>query len=61
MQQLERNTDGFRLHHVEVYNWGTFHHKIWTLELDGQNGLLTGEIGDIIIFLVFVVLFFVRI
>ncbi|WP_295354684.1 ATP-binding protein [uncultured Succinivibrio sp.] len=46
MQQLERNTDGFRLHHVEIYNWGTFHHKIWTLELDGQNGLLTGEIGS---------------
>lgn len=46
MLDLERNTDGFRLERVEIFNWGTFHHKIWTLELDGQNGLLTGEIGS---------------
>lgn len=24
---------GFRLHRVEVYNWGTFHNKVWTLPL----------------------------
>ncbi len=46
MQDTERNTDGYRLKRVEVYNWGVFHHKIWSLELDGQNGLLTGEIGS---------------
>ena len=37
---------GFRLHRIEVYNWGTFHKRAWSLELDGQNGLLTGDIGS---------------
>ena len=36
---------GFRLHRVEVFNWGTFG-GFWTLRLDGENGLLTGEIGS---------------
>ncbi|KMQ51864.1 Chromosome segregation, SMC-like protein [Chitinispirillum alkaliphilum] len=37
---------GFRLSRAEVYNWGTFHQKVWTLSLEGKNGLLTGDIGS---------------
>ncbi len=37
---------GFRLKRLEVYNWGTFHNRIWELKLDGLNGLLTGDIGS---------------
>lgn len=37
---------GFRLARLEVYNWGTFHRHVWTLTLDGNNSLLTGDIGS---------------
>lgn len=37
---------GFRMQRLEVLNWGTFHKKIWTLELNGKNALLTGDIGS---------------
>jgi len=37
---------GVRLHAVEIYNWGTFDKQIWRLELDGDNALLTGDIGS---------------
>ena len=37
---------GFRLTRLELYNWGTFHDRVWTLNLNGQNSLLTGEIGS---------------
>ncbi len=37
---------GFRLQRLEVFNWGTFDGRIWTLRLDGRNGLLTGDIGS---------------
>ena len=37
---------GFRLHRLEVFNWGTFDGRVWTLTLDGKNGLLTGDIGS---------------
>ena len=37
---------GFRLHRVELYNWGTFHERVWTLHTRGRNALLTGEIGS---------------
>ena len=37
---------GFRLHRVEVYNWGTFHGKVWSLYPQGDNALLTGDIGS---------------
>lgn len=52
MQQtsLEFLTDdalaGFRLHRFEVFNWGTFDGSVWVLSLDGENGLLTGDIGS---------------
>ena len=37
---------GFRLHRLEVFNWGTFDGRVWTLELAGRNNLLTGDIGS---------------
>src|SRR3989344_1735649 len=37
---------GFRLHRFEVYNWGTFHNKVWSLRPNGDNTLLTGDIGS---------------
>jgi uncharacterized protein YPO0396 len=37
---------GFRLQRLEVYNWGTFDGRVWTLRLDGKNSLLTGDIGS---------------
>lgn len=36
---------GFRLHTVELYNWGTFHGQVWQLCLDGNTTLLTGING----------------
>ncbi len=37
---------GFRLHRFELYNWGTFHDRIWSLFPRGENTLLTGDIGS---------------
>ena len=37
---------GFRLQRLEVLNWGTFDKQVWTLQLDGKNALLTGDIGS---------------
>ncbi len=37
---------GFRLDRLEVYNWGTFDEKVWSLEPNGQNLLVTGDIGS---------------
>ena len=37
---------GFRLHHFEVLNWGTFHERVWRLHPGGDNMLLTGDIGS---------------
>jgi len=37
---------GFRLMRLEVFNWGTFDSRVWTLQLNGKNGLLTGDIGS---------------
>jgi len=37
---------GYRLHRLEVLNWGTFDRRVWTLNLDGRNALLTGDIGS---------------
>lgn len=33
---------GFRLQYMEVYNWGTFHEKIFKINPQGNNSLLTG-------------------
>lgn len=37
---------GFRLHRFEVYNWGTFHQRVWRMQPGGDNMLLTGDIGS---------------
>lgn len=37
---------GFRLHSLELYNWGTFHNQVWRLQPDGNTSLLTGENGS---------------
>lgn len=37
---------GFRLQRLEVFNWGTFDSRVWTLNLEGRNALLTGDIGS---------------
>lgn len=37
---------GFRLHRLEVLNWGTFDKRIWRFDLNGRNALLTGNIGS---------------
>ncbi|WP_342374549.1 ATP-dependent exonuclease SbcCD, C subunit-like protein [Myxococcus stipitatus] len=37
---------GFRLRRFEVFNWGTFHQRSWHLDLQGESGLLTGDIGS---------------
>lgn len=37
---------GYRLHRVEIYNWGTFDKYVWELEPDGSTSLLTGDIGS---------------
>ena len=36
------DTAGFRLQYMEIYNWGTFHEKIFRMEPQGNNALLTG-------------------
>jgi len=37
---------GCRLQRLEVLNWGTFDHKVWSFEVGGRNALLTGDIGS---------------
>lgn len=37
---------GFRLQRLEVFNWGTFHGRVWSLYPEGRNCLLTGDIGS---------------
>lgn len=37
---------GYRLQALEVYNWGTFHHKVWHILPHSENALLTGDIGS---------------
>ena len=48
--ELEFMTDdrlaGFRLQRLEVFNWGTFDGRVWTLRLGGKNVLLTGGNGS---------------
>jgi uncharacterized protein YPO0396 len=40
------STTGFRLQRLEVLNWGTFDRRVWQLNTNGHNGLLTGDIGS---------------
>lgn len=36
------NKAGFRLQYMEVYNWGTFNEKVFRINPQGNNSLLTG-------------------
>jgi uncharacterized protein YPO0396 len=46
LSSVAHQRTGYRLHRVEVYNWGTFDKNIWSISLDGQTSLLTGDIGS---------------
>lgn len=35
-------TSGYRLSYMEIFNWGTFHNKVYRIEPQGNNSLLTG-------------------
>ena len=37
---------GYRLHTLEVFNWGTFDQRVWRLAPGGDTALLTGDIGS---------------
>ncbi len=37
---------GVRLERLEVFNWGTFDARVWSLEPRGRNVLVTGDIGS---------------
>lgn len=37
---------GFRLQYLEVFNWGTFNKVRWQIQPNGNNALLTGDIGS---------------
>jgi uncharacterized protein YPO0396 len=41
-----RPASDFGCNRLEVLNWGTFDQRVWRYELDGRNGLLTGDIGS---------------
>ena len=42
----EPDLNGFRLFRLEVFNWGTFDGRIWSLKPRGETSLLTGENGS---------------
>ncbi|MGC8529647.1 MAG: ATP-binding protein [Leptospirillia bacterium] len=37
---------GYRLERFELYNWGTFTDRVWSLSPRGENVLVTGDIGS---------------
>lgn len=37
---------GYRLAHLEVFNWGTFDKQVWRFTPAAQTALLTGDIGS---------------
>jgi uncharacterized protein YPO0396 len=38
--------DGFRLDRAEIYNWGTFNGRVWTIVAGGETTLMTGDVGS---------------
>lgn len=44
--EIVRPREGFRLQRLEIYNWGTFHGRVWTIEPQGGTALLTGANGS---------------
>ncbi len=43
---MDNARTGFRLDRLEVFNWGTFHGRIWTIQPNGGTALLTGANGS---------------
>jgi uncharacterized protein YPO0396 len=46
LDDVAESASGFRLKRFDLCNWGTFNGQIWSLPLDGKNGLLTGDNGS---------------
>lgn len=46
LDEQPQSREGFRLQRLEVYNWGTFHDRVWTVEPHGGTALLTGANGS---------------
>lgn len=42
----KQDSAGFRLNYMQVYNWGTFDERIYTLNAETQSSLLTGANGS---------------
>lgn len=42
----ESQSKGFRLHKVELWNWGTFDGHVFTVRPEGQSALLIGQNGS---------------
>lgn len=42
----DSETKGFRLHKVELWNWGTFDAHVFTVRPNGQSALLIGQNGS---------------
>lgn len=45
-QPIQNESAGFRLHCLELLNWGTFDRQIWRMTPGGHTALLTGENGS---------------
>ena len=43
---MTETLSGFRLTRLELYNWGTFDQRVWSLDANARNALLTGDIGS---------------
>src|SRR3954471_22345787 len=37
---------GYRLQHLEVFNWGTFDDQVWRLTPGAETALLPGDLGS---------------
>ena len=45
-RRMTQPLSGFRLARLELYNWGTFDSRVWTLHANARTALLTGDIGS---------------
>lgn len=43
---MEIQQVGYRLQYMELLNWGTFNARIWRINPEGENSLLTGSVGS---------------
>jgi uncharacterized protein YPO0396 len=46
VKRSSSSNEGFRLERMEIYNWGTFNKRIWTIHPAGGSSLLTGANGS---------------